>query len=183
MIALMAIGALSLLALLGVGTMISAPRSGANAVNHNTSIADQMASGPVEAGSADPRLDTSTKSKSWSAGFSGLWNAGKAEPQPALPSQPTGPDPRAAARVQSFSCAGPVSPSRMLICTNWDLATADYNLSIAYQAAVKDSRTPEVLRRSQALWLAKVDKLGANTDELLEAYQQRYAEFDGPTAR
>ena len=182
MIGLMAGGALILLTLIGVGTMISAPKSDRNAATNTASIADQMnAGGGLQPSSHNPVV--TTKAERWTDRVETLFRKPKVEEPEALPVRPSGPDPRAATRVQSFSCAGPMSPSRMLICTNWNLATADYNLSIAYQAAVKDSRTPEALRRSQVLWLAKVDKLGANTDALLEAYQQRYAEFDGPTAR
>ena len=87
-------------------------------------------------------------------------------------------DPRAATRVQSFGCAGVLSTSRSLVCTRWDLATADYNLMLSYKAALAHARNPRALRRARAAWLKQLDALGGDATQILrhiEAFQRMIA--------
>jgi hypothetical protein len=88
------------------------------------------------------------------------------------------PDPRAATRVQSFSCDGSLSASRSLVCTRWDLATADYNLSLSYKTALMHARNPRALRRARAAWLQQLDALRGDAKQILrhiEAFQRTIA--------
>ncbi len=88
------------------------------------------------------------------------------------------PDPRAATRVQSFSCDGALSASRSLVCTRWDLATADYNLSLSYKTALMHARNPRALRRARAVWLQQLDALRGDAKQILlhiEAFQRTIA--------
>lgn len=93
--------------------------------------------------------------------------------------QPDGetPDPRAATRVQSFSCEGGLSSSQVAICTHWSLATADYNLSLQYRSALRHSRNPQALRRAHAAWLARLDQLGGDIPSLRKAFDDWGAEL------
>ena len=97
--------------------------------------------------------------------------------QVALPDQ-TRPDLRAATRVQSFSCTGELPASRALMCTRWDLATADYNLALSYKSALAHARNPRALRRARAAWLKELDRLDGDAKKVLlhiEAFQHRIA--------
>lgn len=70
----------------------------------------------------------------------------------------------------NFSCGGAMSASRSRICTDWTLATVDYNLSLFYRSVLARSRNPEALRRVNATWLSRLDKVGADTNDLLKFY-------------
>jgi hypothetical protein len=120
------------------------------------------------------------KKNGWSERFAALFAPPKHEQaeDPAPDALPEGPDPQAATRVQTFSCDGKTSPARALICTDWTLATVDYNLSLAYTQALSHSRQPKAIRKAQAAWQARIDTLGPDSKAVLEAYQQRYAELD-----
>ena len=88
---------------------------------------------------------------------------------------PGRPDPRAGTRVQSFSCDGALTASRSLMCTRWDLATADYNLALSYKNALVHARNPRALRRARALWLQQLDALGSDAVRIqkhIEAFQR-----------
>jgi uncharacterized protein len=80
-------------------------------------------------------------------------------------------DPRAAMRVQSFSCEGALSASRLWICTHWSLATMDYNLALQYKAALRRSGAPQALRKAHADWLARLDKLDGDAAGLRKAFE------------
>ena len=126
-------------------------------------------------------IPAEAKKTGWMARAAALFVPPKHDEQQGDPTPdvlPSGPDPQAAARVQTFSCATSKSPARALICTDWTLATVDYNLSLAYNQALTHSSKPKALRRAQAAWQAKVDKLGPDSKAVLDAYQQRYAELD-----
>lgn len=98
-----------------------------------------------------------------------MFTSPKPKPDMALPPAPDPalPDFRAATRVQSFRCDTALSPSRALVCTHWDLATADYNLGLSYQSALARSRDPRSLRRAHLLWLRQLDRLGGDVDKIL----------------
>jgi hypothetical protein len=81
------------------------------------------------------------------------------------------PDPRAASRVQTFSCSGSLSASRSLICTNWDLATTDYNLALTYNAVLARSHRPEALRRAHDAFLTGLDTVGNDANKLRDYYR------------
>lgn len=88
---------------------------------------------------------------------------------------PSIPDPRAGTRVQSFSCDGALNASRSLMCTRWDLATADYNLALSYKNALAHARNPRALRKARAVWLRQLDFLGGNAERIqkhIEAFQR-----------
>jgi hypothetical protein len=87
------------------------------------------------------------------------------------------PDPRAGSRVMNFSCSGAMPASRSRICTDWTLATVDYNLSLFYRSALARAKNPEALRRANAVWLARLDKLGNDTDELIQFYSDWRADL------
>jgi hypothetical protein len=87
------------------------------------------------------------------------------------------PDPRAGSRVMNFSCSGAMPASRSRICTDWTLATVDYNLSLFYRSALARAKNPEALRRTNAVWLARLDKLGNDTDELIQFYSDWRADI------
>ncbi|MDO7844006.1 lysozyme inhibitor LprI family protein [Sphingomonas immobilis] len=123
---------------------------------------------------------SAAKKNGWSERFAALFLPPKHEQteDSAPDALPAGPDPQAATRVQTFSCDGRTSPARALICTDWTLATVDYNLSLAYSQALAHSRSPKAIRKAQAVWEAKIDTLRADSKAVLEAYRQRYAELD-----
>jgi len=102
----------------------------------------------------------------------GLISAPKAQAdeRPATVQDSSTPDPRAGTRVMNFSCSGTMPASRSRICTDWTLATVDYNLSLFYRSALGRAKNPEALRRANAAWLVRLDKLGADTDELIRFY-------------
>jgi hypothetical protein len=89
------------------------------------------------------------------------------------------PDPRAAMRVQSFSCEGGLTASRLWICTHWSLATMDYNLALQYKAALRRSKAPQALRKAHADWLIRLDKLDGNAAGLRRAFEDWSEELGG----
>lgn len=78
----------------------------------------------------------------------------------AIPAGLFGPaDPRAATRVQTFSCdSAAISPARRLVCNHWELATVDYNLALAYRRALANVANPSAVRREQRVWLQTLDR-------------------------
>ncbi|WP_404366474.1 hypothetical protein AB5I39_10930 [Sphingomonas sp. MMS24-J45] len=110
-----------------------------------------------------------------------LFDAPKAAPQEVVATEmlnPGTPDPRAASRVQSFPCEGALTPSRSLMCTRWDLATADYNLSLQYKNALVHSRNPRALRKARAVWLQQLDALGGDAVRIqkhIDSFQRTIA--------
>lgn len=123
-----------------------------------------------------PRIDTGG-GKSW---FDRLWKSDKPVvlDSGAIPMNVDTPDPRAATRVQSFSCDGRMSASRALICTRWPLAIADYNISLLYKDALGRSANPAALARARRAWLARLDKQGVDADAILALYEQWRKELD-----
>ncbi len=121
-----------------------------------------------------PREAVSQAGSGVAAWMSTLISAPKQHGEEAAPvdrSRDSGlPDPRAATLVMTFPCTGAVSPSRSRICTDWSLATADYNLSLLYRSTLARSKNPEALRRDNATWLAKLDRLTGDTEALLKFY-------------
>jgi hypothetical protein len=126
--------------------------------------------------SSDSSAPSSTPSATSGSSFAWIGSlfAGKdAPPVDTSPIQPAiGPaDPQASTRVQTFSCGGALSASRASICTHWELATADYNLSLLYNSALAHSpRAPE-LRRDHASFLKALDQLNGNPERILALYQ------------
>lgn len=100
-------------------------------------------------------------------------------PSQETPSAPSTdrPDWSASSRVQSFSCDGKLSDARAMICSNWDLARTDYNLSIIYRRAMMRARDPEALHRDQESWLAKIDGSAHDKEALLDRYGARIAQL------
>ncbi|MBX9880643.1 MAG: hypothetical protein K2X73_01585 [Sphingomonas sp.] len=101
----------------------------------------------------------------------------------AIPAGLFGPaDPRAAQRVQSFSCASAnASPARQLVCNHWELATVDYNLALAYRRALATVANPAALRREQRGWLQALDRQREAT-RILQHYQARLERLSKPAA-
>ena len=81
------------------------------------------------------------------------------------------PDPQASSRVQMFSCSGALSASRAAICTHWDLATADYNVSLLYNTALAHSARPAGLRRDHAMFVKALDRLNGDPERILAEYR------------
>ncbi len=116
-------------------------------------------------------LDISGKVRDWGGGLFGGGSGASRDDNQVAAADPTLPDPRAASRVQTFSCSGSLSASRSLICTNWDLATTDYNLALTYNAMLARSRHPEALRRAHDAFLEGLDSLGTDADKLRAYYR------------
>jgi len=87
-------------------------------------------------------------------------------------------DGRAATRVQNFSCDTASSIARQLVCTHWELATVDYNLSLAYRRALGAAPNPDALRREQRNWLQSLDKQ-RDPGGVLHHYQRRLQRLAG----
>lgn len=138
---------------------------GAKARASGDEHADSATDGPRGAS-----LDISGKVRDWGGGLFGGGAAHDDAPV-AVAADPALPDPRAASRVQTFSCSGSLSASRSLICTNWDLATTDYNLALTYNATLARSRHPEALRRAHDSFLEGLDSLGTDADKLRAYYR------------
>lgn len=127
----------------------------------------------AEATPGSPRaaaLELSGNVRHWTGGLFAGGGSPSEAPVPAA-FDPALPDPRAASRVQTFSCTGSLSASRSLICTNWDLATTDYNLALTYNAVLTRSRHPDVLRRAHEAFLAGLDTVGSDADKLRDYYR------------
>lgn len=78
---------------------------------------------------------------------------------------------RASARVETFSCSGQLSAVRAAICSNWDLATVDYNLALVYRHALASAPDPAALRAAHRRWLAELEQLNATPDAVLAHYR------------
>ncbi|OQW46166.1 MAG: hypothetical protein A4S16_11635 [Proteobacteria bacterium SG_bin6] len=91
-------------------------------------------------------------------------------------------DPRAARKVQNFSCdSATASPARQLVCNHWELATVDYNLALAYRHALAAVPNPAALRREQRGWLQALDRQREAT-RILQHYQARLERLSKPAA-
>jgi len=155
-------------ALIGIGAAwLLSPSSRSQASSGN----DQGESAPD--GPRATALELGGNVRTWAGG---LFSSGKGSGADSASAQPQAdpgmPDPRAAARVQTFSCSGSLTASRSLICTNWDLATTDYNLALTYSSVLAHSRHPDALRRAHDQWLAGLDTLGNDVEKLREYYQK-----------
>ncbi len=163
-------GALVILAIGGY-SFISSP------TDTSTSISSDTPS--VEIGDPGRNLGSQSNSsgKSW---FSSIFSSSSGNQNDDLGSgvpKITLPDPRAASRVSTFSCAGSLSAARSLVCTNWDLAITDYNLSLLYTSALGQSRNPSSMRAAQAVWRRKLDQLGRDPALIQNHYNERSAEL------
>lgn len=117
-------------------------------------------------------LELSGNVRHWTGGlFAGGSGGSPSEAPVTTAFDPALPDPRAASRVQTFSCSGNLSASRSLICTNWDLATTDYNLALTYNAVLARSRHPDLLRRAHDAFLAGLDTMGSDATKLGDYYR------------
>jgi hypothetical protein len=129
----------------------------------------------AEAASSGPRtnaMELSGTVRNWGGGLFGGGHGGTQETPVAATQADSGlPDPRAASRVQTFSCSGSLSASRSLICTNWDLATTDYNLALTYNAVLARSHRPDALRRAHDAFLEGLDTVGNDANKLREYYR------------
>lgn len=102
----------------------------------------------------------------------GLWRPKAPDFNPNVP-QGNGADWGAASRVETFSCDGRLSAARSVICTHWELATADYNLALVYRHALSTARDPSALRAQQDRWLARLDSVDATPESVMEHYRAR----------
>ncbi|MBX9795329.1 hypothetical protein [Sphingomonas sp.] len=93
------------------------------------------------------------------------------------------PDPAAASRVQNFPCDASASTSRRMVCNHWELATADYNLRLAYVSALKAVSNPASLRRSHRDWLDQLDQIGNDPEAVMNHYADRMEKLNGSAAR
>lgn len=85
---------------------------------------------------------------------------------------------RAPSRVQNFSCSGTLSASRSQICSNWTLAITDYNVALEYRDVLARSAKPHQLRKAYAVWLARLNELGADPVAILKHYNDWRARLD-----
>lgn len=133
---------------------------------------EASASSSSSGGQQTKAMELSGSVRNWGGGlFGGGHGDAQETPVAATESEPDRPDPRAASRVQTFSCSGSLSPSRSLICTNWDLATTDYNLALTYNAMLARSHRPDALRRAHDAFLAGLDAVGNDANKLREYYR------------
>ena len=102
----------------------------------------------------------------------GLWRPSTPDFTP-VAQQASGSDWGAATRVETFSCEGRLSAARSVICTNWDLATVDYNLALVYRHALSSARNPGAVRAEQERWLARLGALDATPETVMEHYRAR----------
>lgn len=102
----------------------------------------------------------------------GLWRPRTPDFTPTA-QQTSGSDWGAATRVETFSCDGRLSAARSVICSNWDLATVDYNLALVYRHALSTARDPGALRAQQDRWLARLDSVDATPEAVMEHYRAR----------
>jgi hypothetical protein len=116
-------------------------------------------------------MELSGSIRNWGGLFGGGHGDAQQTPVAVADANADRPDPRAASRVQTFSCSGTLSASRSLICTNWDLATTDYNLALTYNAVLARSRHPDALRRAHDAFLAGLDTVGNDAARLREYYR------------
>lgn len=161
------LGGLGMLFLIGFGAY-SFVGSG------STSPVDDAESSAVSIGT--PRSGANSQSGSGSSWFAKLFSSSSGGSDDAsVSSAPriTLPDPRAATRVSTFSCSGHLSSARSLICTNWDLAITDYNLSLLYAQTLRQSKHPGALRTSQDAWQRKLDSLGRDPEVIQKHYNAR----------
>ncbi|MBY0518825.1 MAG: hypothetical protein K2P79_00170 [Sphingomonas sp.] len=119
--------------------------------------------------SVAPTQMTRTNVNNW---LDGLW-------RPRVPDagvnqhQGNGSDWSAATRVETFSCSGRLSAARSVICSHWELATADYNLALVYRHALGKVRDPATLRAQQDRWLSRLDSLDATPESVMAHYRER----------
>jgi len=133
---------------------------------------EAAASASSSGGRQTRAMELSGNVRHWGGGlFGGGHNEVQETPVAASATDADRPDPRAASRVQTFSCSGALSASRSLICTNWDLATTDYNLALTYNAVLARSRHPDALRRAHEAFLAGLDTVGNDANKLREYYR------------
>lgn len=86
------------------------------------------------------------------------------------------PDPRAAARVQSFSCGNGLLPgAKGKICTDWALATTDYNFELLYRQTLARSAKPEQVRRLHDEWRHELDRLDNKPQSIMDFYSAWFA--------
>ena len=131
----------------------------------------EAAASASSSGGRQPRaMEQSGNVRPWGGGLFGGGH-GDTQEAPAAAIEADRPDPRAASRVQTFSCSGSLSASRSLICTNWDLATTDYNLALTYNAVLARSHRPDALRRAHDAFLRGLDSVGNDADKLREYYR------------
>jgi len=102
----------------------------------------------------------------------GLWRPSTPDFTPTV-QQGSGSDWGAATRVETFSCEGRLSAARSAICSNWDLATVDYNLALVYRHALSSARNPAAVRAEQERWLARLDALDATPEAVMAHYRAR----------
>ncbi len=155
-------------ALIGIGAawLLSPPSH-----SQTSSGNDQGESAP--AGPRATALEIGGNVRTWAGGLFSSGKGAGADSASAQQSMDSGvPDPRAATRVQTFSCSGSLTASRSLICTNWDLATTDYNVALTYSSALARSHRPDALRRAHDQWLAGLDTLGNDVEKLREYYRK-----------
>lgn len=104
--------------------------------------------------------------------FDGLWRPRGAAVAPSE-AAPTAPvvDWGASKRVETFSCAGELSAARRAVCTNWDLATIDYNLALVYRHALAKAPDRAAMRAEQSKWLEQLDTLDARPEVVIDHYR------------
>ncbi len=89
----------------------------------------------------------------------------------------------ASKRVETFSCSGQLSAARAAICSNWDLATVDYNLALVYRHALASAPNPATVRAAQRRWLAELEQLDASPDVVLAHYRNQLEKLQGESAK
>lgn len=146
-VGMLGIGVVLLLAIIGINAFMASPRA-------TTTVAEARAGrGPATG---------------W---FEGLW---RPRPPAASDEAASGApvvDWGASKRVETFSCAGKLSPARQAICTNWDLATVDYNLALVYRQALAQAPDRAALRAEQSRWLEQLDALDPKPEVVLDHYR------------
>ena len=87
------------------------------------------------------------------------------------------------AQTPGFDCARASRAAERLVCEHPDLAQADADLNLLYQALRAKPTRPEGLRAAQRRWLSQTRDRCADVDCLRSAYRQRVAELQAFNAR
>ena len=89
----------------------------------------------------------------------------------------------AQAQTPGFDCARASHAAERLVCEHPDLAQADADLNLLYQALMAKPTRPAGLRATQRRWLSQTRDHCADVDCLRNAYRQRVGELQAFNAR
>jgi hypothetical protein len=180
-------GLLIALPLLGLAVLLLAHHRSASTSTSTDSASSEVvstnsATSDFATGSSQSTEQASGKRVSWLGGLFGGHDDAPVDNAPPQVADDA-PDPQAGTRVQTFSCAGALSASRATICTHWELATADYNLSLLYNNMLAHSPRGAELRRDHSAFLKALDRLNDNPERILALYRDWQTRFAAAVSR